>query len=97
LRESSGVTGNTTHHNISQGDGYSDITTVSMELSWWATTSYQRAADICITPGEMLLGGEAMRLPVLGLTIGMALVPERIADGWWTLRVWLLVVLGGEM
>lgn len=29
----------------------------------------------------MLDGGLAMRLPVLGLTIGMALVPDRIAEG----------------
>jgi hypothetical protein len=42
---------------------------------------YQRPADICIMPGEILDGGLAMRLPVEGLTIGIALVPERMAEG----------------
>jgi len=57
---------------------------------------YHRPA-ICIIPGEMLLGGLAMRLPVLGFTIGMAFVPERIAEGWRTLRAWSLVKVGVEM
>jgi len=43
---------------------------------------YHRPADICIMPGEMLDGGLAMRMPVEGFTMGMALVPERMADGW---------------
>lgn len=43
---------------------------------------YHRPADICIMPGDMLDGGLAMRLPVEGFTMGMALVPERIAEGW---------------
>lgn len=48
-------------------------------------------------PGEMDEGGLAMRLPVEGLTIGMALLRERSADGWWILRVLLLLeYVGGE-
>jgi len=48
-------------------------------------------------PGEMDDGGLAMRLPVEGLTIGMALLRERIAEGWWILRLLLLVYVGGDM
>jgi hypothetical protein len=50
-------------------------------------------------PGEMDEGGLAMRLPVDGLTMGMALLRERIADGWWILRLRLLLLakLGGEV
>lgn len=33
-------------------------------------------------PGEIDDGGLAMRVPVEGLTIGMALVRDRRADGW---------------
>lgn len=40
------------------------------------------AVACCIMPGEMEDGGLAMRLPVEGFTIGMALLRERIADGW---------------
>jgi len=45
--------------------------------------SYHRRAAVacCIMPGEMDDGGLAMRVPVDGLTIGMALVRERSADG----------------
>jgi hypothetical protein len=43
----------------------------------------------------MLLGGLAMRMPVEGFTIGIALVPDRMADGWWTFRELLLTE--GEM
>ena len=43
---------------------------------------HRRAAVVwCIIPGEIDDGGLAMRLPVEGLTIGMALVRERIAEG----------------
>jgi len=43
---------------------------------------HRRAAVVCcIKPGEIDDGGLAMRLPVEGLTIGMALLRERIADG----------------
>ena len=48
-------------------------------------------------PGEMEDGGLAMRLPVEGLTIGMALLRVRIADGWWILRLLLLIYAGGDM
>lgn len=44
-------------------------------------TLYQRPADICIMPGEMLEGGLAMRLPVEGFTMGMALVIDLMAEG----------------
>jgi len=46
---------------------------------------YQRRDMVvcCIIPGEMDDGGLAMRLPVEGFTMGMALVrDERIAEGW---------------
>lgn len=59
---------------------YRGATTSGPELSQGHQLFYHRP-PICIIPGEMLFGGLAMRLPVLGLTIGMALVPERIADG----------------
>jgi len=48
-------------------------------------------------PGEMDDGGLAMRMPVEGLTIGMALLRERIAEGWWIFRLLLLVYVGGDM
>jgi len=53
----------------------------------------------CIIPGEMDDGGLAMRLPVEGFTMGMALVrDERIAKGWWILRLLLLLLkLGGDI
>jgi len=53
----------------------------------------------CIIPGEMDDGGLAMRVPVEGFTMGMALVrDERIAEGWWILRLLLLLVkLGGDI
>lgn len=52
----------------------------------------------CIIPGEMDEGGLAMRLPVEGLTMGMALLRERRAEGWWILRPLLLLVkVGGDM
>lgn len=49
-------------------------------------------------PGEMDEGGLAMRLPVEGFTMGMALVRERMAEGWWILRLLLLLVyVGGDI
>ena len=68
------------HHNIKIQRTDTGVTTSGTELSQGHQLSYHRP-PICIIPGEMLFGGLAMRLPVLGLTMGMALVPERIADG----------------
>jgi len=43
-------------------------------------------------------GGLAMRVPVEGLTMGMALLRERIAKGWWILRLLLsFVKVGGDI
>ncbi len=53
------------------------------------------AVVCCIMPGEMDDGGLAMRVPVDGLTMGMALLRERTAEGWWIFRL-LLAKLGGE-
>lgn len=73
------------HSNTSQhqhrGNEYSDATTAGKSWSARQQALYHRPA-ICIMPGEMLFGGLAMRFPVLGFTIGMALVPDRIAEGW---------------
>lgn len=56
---------------------------------------HRRAAVVCIIPGEIDEGGLATRMPVLGFTIGMAF-RVRIADGWWILRLLLLLAkLGG--
>lgn len=48
------------------------------------TLYHRRAAVVCcIMPGEMDDGGLAMRFPVEGFTMGIALVrEERIAEGW---------------
>lgn len=43
---------------------------------------YHRRWSGCIMPGEMEEGGLETRMPVLGLTIGMAFL-DRIAEGWW--------------
>lgn len=48
--------------------------------------------------GEMDDGGLAMRLPVDGLTIGIALLRDRSADGWRIFKFWLwLRDIGGGM
>ena len=51
---------------------------------------YQRRTYVCccIWPGEMERGGLATRIPVLGLTMGMALRVRR-AEGWWIFRCWV--------
>lgn len=50
--------------------------------------------DCCIIPGETDDGGLATRIPVFGLTIGIA--PAFLADGWKILRLLLLLMkLGG--
>lgn len=68
------------HHNINAHKH--TRTDTAMEGMERLGALYHRPADICIMPGEMLDGGLAMRLPVAGFTIAMALVPERIAEGW---------------
>ena len=52
---------------------------------------YQRRVYVCccIMAGEMDRGGLATLIPVLGLTIGIAL-RVRNADGWWIFICWLL-------
>jgi len=64
---------------------YSDTTTASNgSKSWPSQALYHRRAAVCccIMPGEMDEGGLAMRVPVVGFTMGMALLRERMADGW---------------
>jgi len=81
-------------------DECGDTTTTSTEeRAQQGEISYHRRAAVvcCIIPGEMDDGGLAMRMPVEGLTIGMALVRERSADGWWIFSELLLLVnVGGE-
>ena len=49
-----------------------------------ASSRYHRRAYVCccILAGDEDCGGEATRMPVVGLTMGMAL-RARMADGWW--------------
>jgi hypothetical protein len=94
-----GETRQATHHNISQ-DKHSGTTTSTEDraLLRWRFPYHRRAAVVCcIIPGEIDDGGLAMRLPVEGLTMGMALLRDRIAEGWWILRLLLLVYAGGDM
>lgn len=58
---------------------------------------YHRLAAVvcCIIPGEIDDGGLAIRMPVLGLTIGIAFL-VRTADGWWILIGLLMLARFGE-
>jgi len=87
------------HHDTNQGND-----TVTQWSKQSATRVYKcsqgdsyhprRAALVCpIIPGETDDGGLATRMPVLGLTIGMA--PAFRADGWKIFRLLLLMKLGG--
>ena len=53
---------------------------------------YQWRAYVCccIMAGDMEDGGLGTRMPVLGLTMGMAL-RVRKAEGWWSFICWLLL------
>ena len=47
-------------------------------------------ACCCIMAGDIEDGGLGTRMPVLGLTMGMAL-RVRKAEGWWSFICWLLL------
>ena len=71
------------HHNTNQNhNATGDTADDSREMNNHGKkpTLYHRPPTICIMPGEMLLGGLAMRMP-FGFTIGIALLPDRMAEG----------------
>jgi hypothetical protein len=53
------------------------------------------AVACCIIPGEIDDGGLATRMPVLGLTMGIAFL-VRSADGWWIFMGLLMVEKFGD-
>jgi len=65
----------------------------SMSTAGRALYHRREAVVCCITPGEMEDGGLEMRVPVMGFTIGIALLLERRAEGWWIFKVLLLIML----
>jgi hypothetical protein len=57
-------------------------TSLSSFLIFFTRTSHHRGWLLCIMPGEIDEGGLETRMPVLGLTMGMAF-RVRTAEGWW--------------